>query len=190
MTRPYKRWSRDEVISTIRELQTSGIPLNSGYVARTYPALTYAGRKYVGSWERAVAAAGFDYEQFRRKNIWSRKRVIARIRELYKAGEELHVSRAEREHGGLVGAAAAHFRSWGRAIKAAGLDYAKIKRQREWSKPVIITEIRRMHRRGMSLRRTTEVRQQYRTLHAACVRYFGSWAAAVRAAGLGRCLAP
>ncbi len=188
MKRSYKRWSKEEVLRVIGELSRGGKQLNSGHIARNYPALAYAGRKYCGSWEDAIKAAGLDYESIRRKCFWSRKKIVARIRELKAAGEPLNVSAAERTHGGLVGAAAVYFGSWRQAINAAGLDYGKIKRQKDWSKREIVSEIRRMRAQAVDLSTTIPVREQYRTLHAAAVRYFGSWAAAMKAAKLERLL--
>jgi len=188
MKRSYKRWSKEEVLRVIGDLSGGGKQLNSGYVARNYPALAYAGRRYCGSWEDAIKAAGLDYESIRRKCFWSRKKIVEQIRRLRARGEPLNVSAAETKHGGLVGAAAVYFGSWRRAIEAAGLDYTKIKRQKEWSKKEIVVEIKRMRREGLALRTTIPVRKKYRTLHAAAVRYFGSWAAAMKAAKLERLL--
>ena len=188
MKRSYKRWSKDEVVRSIRELSAKGSLLNSGHIARSHPALAYAGRKYLGSWENAVTAAGLDYSVIRRKSFWNRKRVIERILELNKAKQPLNVSAAETRYGGLVGAATVYFGSWRLAIKAAGFDYTKIKRQKEWSKQAIVKEIRRMRREGVNLATTIPIRAKYRILHAAAVRYFGSWAAAMKAAGLGKIL--
>jgi len=188
MKRSYKKWSREEVLRVIGELSAKGKQLNSGHIARNYPALAYAGRKYCGSWEAAIKAAGLDYEAIRRKCFWSRRKIVAKIRELNTAGEPLYVSAAELKHGGLVGAATVYFGSWRQAISAAGFDYAKIKRQKEWSKEEIVVEIKRMRREGVELRTTIQVRKKYRTLHAAAIRYFGSWAAAMKAAKLERLL--
>jgi hypothetical protein len=188
MKRAYKRWSKEEVLRMIGELRAKGSQLNSGYIARNYPALAYAGRKYCGSWEAALDAAGLDYEAIRRKSFWSRDRIVEQVRELAAAGEPLYVSAAEIEHGGLVGAAAVYFGSWRQAIEAAGLDYKKIKRQKDWSRAEITSEIRRMRAQGLDLSTTIAVRGEYRNLHAAAVRYFGSWAAAMKAAKLERLL--
>ena len=136
----------------------------------------------------AIKAAGLDYDKIRRKSFWSKKKIVERILELKKAGEPLHVSAAEMKYGGLVGAATVYFGSWRKAIKAAGLDYAKIKRQKEWSKEEIVSEIKRMKREGLPLSTTIPVREKYRTLHAAAIRYFGSWAAAMKAAKLEKLL--
>jgi 5,10-methylene-tetrahydrofolate dehydrogenase/methenyl tetrahydrofolate cyclohydrolase len=186
--RPYKRWNADEVLRMLKELKSKGEQLNSGHVARTMPALAYAARKYLGSWERAIKAAGMDYDKIRRKSFWSKKKIVERILELKKAGKPLHVSAAEINYGGLVGAATVYFGSWGKAIKSAGLDYTKIKRQKEWSKDEIVSEIKRMKREGLALSTTIPVRAKYRTLHAAAIRYFGSWAAAMKAAKLEKLL--
>ena len=189
MKRSYKHWSRDEVVREIRALSRKGAKLNSGHIARTYPALAYAARKYVGSWKKAIEGAGLDYSTIRRKNFWSRKRIVQHIKELKRDGRPLHVSFAEKEYKGLVGAATMYFGSWRAAIKAAGLDYSKIKRQKEWSKKEIVREIKRMKREGLNLATTIPVRKKYRILHAAAVRYFGSWAEAMKAARLERLLA-
>lgn len=188
MKRSYRHWSRDEVVREIRSLAERKAALNSGHIARNYPALAYAARKYAGGWEKAIAAAGLDYERIRRKNFWSRRRIVDRIRELAQEGKPLHVSHAERNYRGLVGAATMYYGSWRKAIHAAGFDYGKIKRQKEWSKKEIVREIRRLRREGVKLSTTIEVRAKYRILHAAAVRYFGSWFEAMRAARLERLL--
>ena len=186
MKRSYRHWSRDEVVREIRRLSAEGCALNSGYIARNQPALAYAARKYVGSWEAALGAAGLDYSRIRRRNCWDKTSTAERILELYKAGEPLNVSAMEKNQSGLVSAAIMYFGTWRKAVESAGLDYSKIKRQKEWSKKEIVREIRRLHREKMKLDTTMVVRQQYRTLHAAAVRYFGSWADALRAARLER----
>ncbi|MFO7639109.1 MAG: hypothetical protein R6X14_07440 [bacterium] len=188
MKRSYRHWSRDEVVREIRKLAERGAALNSGHIAREHPALAYAARKYVGNWEKAVTAAGLDYDKIRRKRFWNRRRIVERIRELAAANEPLYVSFAERNYRGLVGAATMHYGSWRRAIHAAGLDYGKVRRQREWSKKEIIREIRGLRAEGVKLSTTIAVRTKSRRLHAAAVRYFGSWAEAMRAARLERLL--
>ena len=90
------------------------------------------------------------------------------------------------DYAALVGAASVYFGSWRKAVEAAGYDYARIKRQKEWSKPEIVREIKRMNKEGINLSTTIPVRAKYRNLHAAAIRYFGAWAAAMKAAGLGK----
>jgi hypothetical protein len=188
--RAYKRWTRDEVLKSIAVLEAKGEKLNSGHMARFHPGLGYAGRQYFGSWEGAIKAAGLDYDSIRRKGFWTRAKLAERIRGLKRAGKPLHYSAAEASYGGLVGAANAHFGSWRKAIEGAGLDYTKIKRQKEWSQKAIVREIKRMKREGLDLSTTIPVRAKYRILHAAAIRYFGTWAAAMKAAGLAKLYRP
>ncbi len=182
--RKYKKWSREEVIKTIREFRRQGLPLNLGYVARRNYSLAYAARKYIGSWEEAIRMAGLDYEEIKRKNIWQPEAIKKKIRELAREKKPLNVSYAEHHYGGLVGAAVNFFGSWRKAIESAGFNYDKIKKQRNWSEEKVIKEIRKLHRQGVNLKTTREVRRIFRTLHAAAIRYFRSWRAAVAASGI------
>jgi hypothetical protein len=188
LKRPYKRWNADEVLRVLKGLKAKGEQLNSGHIARTRPALSYAARRYLGGWEDAIKAAGLDYDKIRRKNFWSKEKIVEQILALKRAGKPLNVSAAEISHGGLVGATTVYYGSWRAAIKAAGLDYTKIKKQKEWSKEEIVSEIKRMNREGLPLGTTIPVRAKYRILHAAAIRYFGSWAAAMKAAKLEKLL--
>jgi hypothetical protein len=173
----YGRWSKDDVIRTIRVLKANGEQLNIGHVARHYPALSRAGQHYFGDWGGAIRAAGLDYDKIRRDLSWTRPAIVERILAMKKAGEALNYSDAQ----------SCQFGSWAGAIKAAGLDYSKVKRIKSWSKHIIVSEIKRVRREGMDLSTAVTVRTKYRILHAAAIRHYGSWPAALKAAGLGRC---
>ena len=75
----------------------------------------------VSEYDFHAQAAGIDYATVRRKSFWNRRRIVERIKELQRDGKPLHVSLAEREYRGLVGAATMYFGSWQKAIRAAGL---------------------------------------------------------------------
>lgn len=186
MKRAYRHWNKAEVLKGIKALKAKGEKLNSSHITRRHSGLGYAARQYFGSWEAAIKAAGINYESIRHRGYWTCDKLAARIRELHKAGKPLHYSAAETDYGGLVGAANAHFGSWRKAVEGAGLDYTKIKHQKEWSRPAIVREIKRMKREGLDLSTTVPVRAKYRILHAAAIRYFGTWSAAMKAAGLAK----
>lgn len=131
----------------------------------------------------AVEAAGLDYGRFRRRESWNKDKVLARINELQMRNAALNAGAVERGSARLFAAACTHFGSWSKAIEAAGLDYSSIRRQRRWSRALVIEEIRRIGLAGLRLGTTVAVRSEFRALHAAAVRFFGSWAKAVRAAG-------
>ena len=144
--------------------------------------------RFFGSWREAIQAAGIDYNKVSKHEYWSKERIRQRIRELHAAGESLSHEEAKRNHGALVSAASSprYFGSWGAAIKAAGLDYDEIRKINRWTKDNILKTIRRLHKEGQSVNNSNMRKLGYRGMMEAATREenFGSWAAAVEAAGL------
>lgn len=110
------------------------------------------------------------------------------------AGYDLAYSDALGRDPKLVGAAIRHFGSWGAALEDAGIDYASIlkasrarraQRISKWNKEAIVQAIRRLRQRGESLAYSAVKNRHLALLTAACLkRHFGSWRAAVEAAGV------
>jgi hypothetical protein len=53
---------------------------------------------------------------------WSEAKIIAAITELHRSQHSLKYSEVRRKWGALISAAEAYFGSWGRALRAAGID--------------------------------------------------------------------
>lgn len=188
---PRRKWTRESILETIRELHGRGESLStrrmaqlgySGMVTTTYK------EGYFGGWRAALRTAGVDVSQAsRRQTKWTRERIIQHIQDFYAQGEDLSHSAAKRRHQYLVVVACdpRFFGSWKAAIEAAGLDYERISRHRSWTQRKIIQQIRELYRRGESLSHDA-VKQRYGSLVSAASsrRYFGSWEKAIRAAGL------
>ena len=83
----------------------------------------------------------------------------------------------------LAGAAKRYFGHWRTAVAAAGLaaQLPPANKTRVWSPQAVIEEILDWHRRGYRL---TELWKRDTGLYSAAKKHFGSWQAAVRAAGL------
>jgi hypothetical protein len=96
------------------------------------------------------------------------------LRTLAARGDDLNPTRAGLP---LYYAARAYFGTFGAACKAAGLDQG---RERKWSQESIFAALRRLSRGGKPV---TGDRVSY-PLRKACRRYFGSLAAACKAAGV------
>jgi hypothetical protein len=185
-----QRWSRERIVQEIRRLHAQGIPLNMASVRRVFPSLvaTACSRRYFGSWKAAIEAAGFDYDKVVRIKRWTPEEVLAEIRALYRQGVDLRPSAVAKHHQTLLVAARKRFGTWAKAVKAAGIDYeAYLRRQhQEWveaDKRYIIEEIRRLYREG----RIDELSGAWRhhlTLFRKARHRFGSWKAAIEAAGL------
>jgi hypothetical protein len=112
---------------------------------------------------------------------WVRRKVIAEIRRLHRAGESL---RGKSVPIRLYMAARRHFGTWEEAVKRAGLDYEDVTGVRRWNREKVIEEIRELADRGVSLS-ATDVQRRFPCLFTAAVKRFPySWSKALRAAGL------
>ena len=126
-------WSREKIVQMIRELHADGVALSHAKMRQRHSALVAAAGspRYFGSWERAVEAAGVDYDVVRCGTRWDRAKIIAKIKELHREGKPLN-NAGMRQLGlrGMVEAARRerNFGSWAGAVEAAGLDYEEIRR--------------------------------------------------------------
>jgi len=185
-----RKWTSERVLQRIRELHEAGEDLSHSAAKRNHQYLVVVAisNQFFGSWREAVAAVGIDYEEVSKHEYWSKDRIGERIRELHAEGESLSHEDAKRNHGALVSAASSprYFGSWGAAIRAAGLNYDDIRKINRWNKEKIINAILALHAEGKSVNNASMRRMGYRGMMEAANRpeNFGSWAAAVRAAGL------
>jgi hypothetical protein len=117
---------------------------------------------------------------------WSRDTIAMDILRLYVDGEPLSYSAVQQNHHRLLRAASRYFGSWQAAIEFAGLDYSKIRRYRSWTNDAIVEKIQEYHRDGKDLSWRYVSLELDPPLAAAAIRAnrFGSWEAAIQAAGL------
>ncbi len=111
------------------------------------PSLLRAAERVFGSWGAALEAAGFDYAEIRRYKVWTRDRVLERIRMWHDKGNDLSWRNVSLELDPPLAAAALHaqrFPSWADALTAAGLDPTEIARYRHWTLPMIQQELERL----------------------------------------------
>jgi hypothetical protein len=149
-----------------------------------------AARKFFGGWREAVIAAGIDYDAyikgFKENQIEHDKRsIVEEIQRLYREGRIDELSGAWRYHLTLFRKARHRFGSWRKAIEAAGLNYDEVVQRQKWTPEKIIAEIKRLYMEGKDLS-ITAMQRSYPNLVAIAQspRYFGSWRAAIEAAGL------
>ena len=125
---------------------------------------------------------------------WSELEIVDRILALSKQGCDLTFARVRAEDSRLLAAAVRYFSGWREAVEAAGIDYRRIRllgkaaraqKIGRWSKELIVAEIRRLHAAGEDLRWSIAESKYHRLCSAAVKKnYFGSWRAALAAAGL------
>lgn len=165
---PRQTWTRQSVIDAIRSRHERGLLLSRVW-AEDRPLFRAAVRKF-GNWECAVRATGLE-PRLRRK--WSKERVVAGLRAWHRHSNE----NLRRVDPALAGTAARLFGSLDAACEVAGIE----RTTRRWSKKRIIQAVQDGYVRGRSL--NTSGFGNQRLLNAA-KRHFGSWSAAVAAAGL------
>lgn len=96
---------------------------------RSNPRLYGAALRYFGSWKEAITAAGFDYNEVRKRvppGYWSRKRIIDELMSLKeKSSSQMRTQRPD-----LYSAALRVFGTWRKAVEAIGIDYDTV--QKGW----------------------------------------------------------
>lgn len=182
-------WNRVRIVKEVRRAVANGDDLLSGEFKRENKKLYSAAcaRRYFGGWRRAIEAAGFNYDHMRREHFWSKPKITATIQDLQRRGLPLNWASVEIDNPSLYRAARRreNFGSWTAALKAAGVDLAKRSGAKQWTEKRIVDEIRRLHHRGADLSQKSIMQVDGPLLAAAkSRRYFGTWRAAVEAAGI------
>ena len=110
------------------------------------------------------------------RQIWTLELVIAELRQLQAGGETMtYAGLRAAGHGPLVAAADRYAGSFGRATKLAGIEPARP----SWNAAGVLTEIRRLHREGVTMNSQQLKTSGHGGLVAAAIKRFGNWRAAL-----------
>ena len=181
-------WDKTEILKALKKLHKQGEDLSYNSLAERQQSLVSAAAYHFGSYRKAVEKAGIDYATVVRRPRWTKAAIIALVKSSKKAGEDLHWSAVTSRRDELGKAAFASlqprlFGSWDRALTAAGLDADEVNRYRKWNKEGICFDLKQRFREHEPLN-SGALQQEVPGLHAAAVRHFGSYDAALRAAKL------
>lgn len=183
---PRFKWTRDRILLEIRRLAARGERLSTRRMSAIgLGGMVTAAYALFGTWRKAIDESGVDAPRSRARH-WTVERITIEIRRMVAEGEDVSHSGARRVNGRLVAAAYRHpeLGNWGKALQAAGLDPEEHRRRRRWSRDRIVKEIQGRAARGESPAFGATVDDDPGLVAAACnKRHFGSWAAAVEAAG-------
>ena len=122
-----RRWTVTQVVEAIRAEHAAGRDLSESATNERFSALVNAGRRRLGSWSAALAAAGV--ASGGRTREWSEEAVLEEIRRL---GEPKSAKEAEILSPGIVHAAFRYFGGWIAAVEAAGFTYPARRGKRRW----------------------------------------------------------
>lgn len=117
---------------------------------------------------------------------WTKDAIALEILRLYAARQPLNYGDVQKNNLRLLRAATRYFGSWKAAVEFAGLDYDAIRRYKVWTHERIVEQIQQYHREGKDLAWRHVSLELDPALAAAAIRpnRFGSWRAALAAAGL------
>lgn len=117
---------------------------------------------------------------------WTRKDVLRKIRKAGRSGDPraAAASRVIQRNARLYHAAVRLFGSWRRALLKANVDPARAYLKRRWPDGrLLLEELRRAYASGQMSNRQSFNRDRHGIIEAA-LRHYGSWAAALRLAGI------
>lgn len=181
-----RKWDQSSIANEIAEMHRQGADLSYAAIAQDRVALLRAATRYFGSWRYAIEYAGVRYDEVRKYHSWSRERIIERIAELHRRGVDLswrHVSAVVDPQLAAAATKRKHFGSWRKALEAAGIRYADVRRYQQWTDESILERIRERQAQGLDLN-AKSVEESDITLITAARRRFDSWHRALEAAGL------
>lgn len=186
--RPMPSWDRRRVVREFKALRRSDQGLWKRAVRQTQPYLERAAIKHFGSYERAAKASGIPTRLLRPPpyRTWSPDRVTFELHELYRRDPKLlKPARIGIDNPRLVRACRRRFGTYAKALKAAGISYARVARITlpPLSTQQITKQITQHFEHGVDIRYAAMYRRSARLVDAAR-RRFGSYAAAVEAAGI------
>jgi hypothetical protein len=175
---PRKVWTPEAMVKEIQRRHKAGRPVSAQEASRM--GLRYPARKLFGSWDAALRAAGLDANDIHMRPIWTAKSVLKLIQRKHAAGDALNADGVSPS--GLYDAARRRFGSWHAALQAAGVDPERVRIfRRPWTREDLVAEIQRLHSAGGAINSLAGSRKE---MLAPAIRLFGSWDAALRAAGL------
>lgn len=175
------RWTRDRIIRDILLRHEQGLSLTLSKDGGVEHILYQAASRLFGSWKNAIVAAGLPQYLSRSNSEWTPARILNAIRSLARRREPLRASEVKRQYGQLVPNARRYFGSWNQAVAAAGVSPQKLRFRRTWTEERVIECILLRALRNESLQRRMV---EPRALADAGTKLFGSWRAALLAAGI------
>jgi hypothetical protein len=176
---PQLRWDPPLVLSEIRRRHREGEPLAMGKVRGS---LVTTARRLFGTWQEAIEAAGFRYDQVRLAMRYSDADLIALLQQLAADHPTWNRAQLGKSRSGLT--LAHRFGSLDKALEAAGIrDWPRADKRRVQTQEEVIKELQRRAATQRYLSKATLALEDS-SLYTSILRRFDSLADALRAAGL------
>jgi arsenate reductase-like glutaredoxin family protein len=172
-------WTRNEIIDLIRKRYKAGLPYAS-YNVDPLPA-EVASRKLFGSWKKAIHSAGVPNPSSELP-IWTKVKIVEHILSRQQANKPLYCYAVAHQHSQLYNAARRYFGNWDSALTEAGIDPQTIrKRHRPYTKSDITEYLRNC---TLPENAFNSLRNHSESIERAARKLYGTWANAIKAAGV------
>src|SRR5450432_626274 len=181
-------WDKQKIITKLRKLHRADGRISYSQLSRKQQPLLSAAAYHFGSYRKALEKSGINYASVSQRPRWTKLRIISLIKQAKRKGHDLHWGSVTKRSDELSRAAFAClqprlFGKWDRALHAAGLDADDVARYRTWDRNTVVFELRARAQDGEPLS-SGALQKDDPSLHAAAIRYFNSYDAALRAARL------
>ena len=174
-------WSRTRVRTAILERRRQRMSNSPSVVATEDSRLYGTAERLYGSWRRAVRAAGIDPATYKGPWKWTQARARAWVEDRVARG--LPMLKKHVPEGLYARVRADTGRGWGAFVESLGIAYAGPPPRRRWSRDALVAAIRERIRRGLPIT-AFAVQKDEQSLKHAARNHFGSWGAALQAAGI------
>src|SRR5262245_40161562 len=139
--------TKADIVRTIQRLHRTGKRLNYSTVRSANGRLLAHAKKHFGTWKKAVAAAGFDYDRISLSHLRSKPEILSQLRELHRRRQFPDIRSIAKKFPKLYDACLRHYGSGLAALEEAGIDYQKLLAEHpyRWTRSHIVNEIKRRH---------------------------------------------
>jgi hypothetical protein len=187
--KPFRRWTKAAILEKIRRAAREGQSLARKDFRKADPSFYNTASRRLGSWVKAVQAAGLAEKLPVPARHWTREELIDLLQSFWRRTGRLSsdVIKAHKRPGfmGPAYSITKVFGTFPAAKRAAGLDHVPSYPVRKWTPKAVIAGLRERSRRGLPMNYSALERQCYPLLRAAYAR-FGTISEAFRAAGISR----
>lgn len=182
------RWTRQAVIKEIKKGFRAGEDLNWSSVTKRRDELGHAAfaalqPRLFGRWDKALQAAGLDPDEISRYRHWDIPNILYELRRRKREGESLNSGALQHEDPGLHAAAVRNYKTYDDALRAAGINPAKVRQRHTWTKKEVVAALRKRMNGSLAMG-NSDLREHEPALYGAAVRIFGTFSAARRGSGL------
>lgn len=127
-------WTESEVVKRLVQLANRGEPLNTLHLEINHPRLWNAARRFFSNIESAIAAAGMEYSEVKKRQSWSEDKISKKICQMFEQGEDISQISLMKSDSKLLAAGQKCYGSWRQAVEAAGIKYEDVKHRRRATK--------------------------------------------------------